>query len=285
MAKHQVNINYIEDDADDIYEIEDIDDESLVEMMENDPAVSSPIYQSQQLTDPIIKTPLSSHQLKDTQLEFNSQDNYIPIHDINFVPPNRLVILGSTDSGKTTTIRNIIVSLRNNYSIAAVWCFGRSADEETWIPRGFRSTTVDKEQLDKIRNIQNTKPFKDLHQIVILDDILGTNFHQDKWWSDFISTCRKQRITIIFSIQHLKAVPPVIRENCHKYIICNCDNGTAEALYALASCGTSKSQFKNLLSGKTFVKGRPVLFDRTPGAQELTKLSVPRLEASEMINN
>lgn len=200
-------------------------------------------------------------------------------HGFNFEAPTRILTLGPCFSGKTTAIRHMIKYFKSTGEIAGIWWFGSSAHDETWLPKQYRYEKVSKTKIEAIRNMQKKPQFKNYYQIIVLDDILDTNFHSDKWWAHFISTCRHQNIILLIGLQYLKAMPPVFRDNVQSYVVCSANNGTTDALYNL-SRNPSKHDFRQHFS--ELVKGKPIIFSTVPGSKEITQIELGPLEPKNM---
>lgn len=258
---HSVNVEW--DDS-----VDDISDSALSDVDSADDLDSS--IDVQQTSVEVMNT-----------LKKQKQPTITGINSCNLSLPTRLLVLGPSGSGKTTAIRHLVKYFKSLGNVAGVWFFGASSDEEKWLPSQYRYQRVSKSKIEAIRKLQKTPKFKDYHQIIILDDILDTKFHSDTFWSHFVSTCRHQNITLIIGLQYLKGVPPIFRENISTYIICSSNNSNSESLYSL-SRNPNKYKFKQLLSESKLVKGRPMVFSTIPGTQELTQISLSKLESQHM---
>jgi hypothetical protein len=203
----------------------------------------------------------------DEEVRVESKESEIPdISKLALSWPNRILILGPSESGKTNTLKHIVKNNGHNFSY--IMFFGKNENEETWLPQKRRKKKVSKKLLQSLWDKHKKNPR--LKSLFIFDDILQEDFHRDPWWASFISTCRHQNMSLIFSIQYLKSVPPVIRDNCNKILIIHANNRTTSALFEL--CGGSR----NIWEFKAFIQdhvtfGQFVLLDTAPHAtKELT---------------
>jgi GTPase SAR1 family protein len=207
--------------------------------------------------------------------EHEEESTEMDISEMEFKLPNRIMVLGPTESGKTTIIRQCLKHAVKTNKVVAIWWIGESSDEETWLPKKYKRQNISKELLEEIRNGQRNKCMKDCHQIIVLDDVMGEKFRFDDWWEGFISSSRHQNISLIFGMQYIKKLPPVFRENIKQYILTHANDNTVNALRGL-STGYSlpewREQFKNIKLG------HPILFDARPGRQQITHLTVPRCD-------
>lgn len=201
------------------------------------------------------------------------------ISSINLQLPSRLVLLGPSQSGKTTIIRHIIKHLKSQFNICSIWWFGSSANEETWLSPKFRYDRISKTKIDAIRVLMRKPAFKSTHSIIVLDDVISEKFHRERWWSDFIATSRHDNITVLIGMQYLKSLSPQIRDNVQQYIICSLNNGTCDALHSLSNTPDKYAFRKQLTTAK---KGSPILFNTVPGEKEIQHLTIAPLEAKDM---
>lgn len=262
------------------YDIPDLSDESnaadstLPDSSESND--NSCIESTEEIEQPIIEK-------KTIPITIPKKPQLPSIGDLPLELPSNICVLGPTKSGKSTIIRHLVNMFKKRYLIAAVWLFGTSSHEETWISKDCRYSQISKTKLEAIRTLGSSKEFQKnkYYQIVILDDVLGENFHRDRWWSGFISSCRHDNIAIIFGIQYLKALSPCIRNNCLQFIIASANNSTLDALHDLART-PNKSKFRETFSDNNLKKGTPILFDCTPSSKEFTKFIVGKLEPDQM---
>jgi GTPase SAR1 family protein len=203
-------------------------------------------------------------------------DKQTPISQIDMVLPDRIGVVGGSESGKTTVIRNLLQSMVKNHKVICIWWLGSNSDDEKWLPAKYRRKEISQPLMDNIRRSQLNPAMKDCHQIIVLDDIIGERFHKNPWWDQYISTCRHERITLIFGIQYLKSVSPCIRENFKRFIVCHSTNQTLSNLYQLSSVANKHKWVEQFAGIKL---GSPILLDVRPGKQELVELSVPKCES------
>ena len=116
------------------------------------------------------------------------EDDTLNIQDLKITLPERVMVLGGSESGKTTLIRHLVAQMQKHNRVACVWYIGSNSAEETWVPAKFRRAQVSKPLLDNIRKVQRNKQFEGLHQVIVIDDALSESFHRDKWWNQYIST-------------------------------------------------------------------------------------------------
>lgn len=195
-------------------------------------------------------------------------NNVLTLEDVEFEFPNRIMVLGPSESGKTNVIRLITKNYAPSFDF--IFLFSPNEHEETHIPKKYR---FDRVSFTKLKSIWNfaIKTKRKYNILVIMDDLSATNFG-NKFFADFITRCRHDNISIIFGVQYLKTLPPVVRENIKQYIVCHGNNKTCDSLFELSST-RNKRTFMNYVSKSTI--GKPVLLDFTPHGKELNVLEVP----------
>lgn len=194
--------------------------------------------------------------------------------------PEHFMFLGPTKAGKTEGWHNLVNYFDQRYNIAAVYLFSRNYLQEKWLQPDHAYRWPSESKIDEIRATAKVLP-SNWYQIIIFDDVLGFNFHNNKYWADLISTARHENICLIFSLQYIKGIPPVVRENLFKYICCSMNNNSVAALFGLSRSENQK-EFRKAFNESTLTKGNPMLFNTAPGQFQLKQLSLPRLPASNM---
>lgn len=207
--------------------------------------------------------------------------------DVKIDLTEHFMFLGQTKSGKTTAIRNLLIHIADHYNIAAVWLFSDKFDKEPWLRPGKAHQEINKEMIEEIWRISKRikkKRGNSWVTIVILDDVMGENFGGDNetkdFWAKLISTCREDNLVLIFSVQYLKKLTPVIRNNVHKYIVCHANKDTVDSLVGLSSCDTK--DFRSYFRNSVLLKGKPMVFDVVPGAVELMQVEMENIDAESM---
>jgi hypothetical protein len=197
------------------------------------------------------------------------------------------MFLGQTGSGKTTAIRNLLNYFADHYKIAAVWLFSAKFDKEPWLLPGKAHQEINRDMIDEIWRISKRIKKKRGDKwvtIVILDDVMGENFGGDRetrdYWDKLISTCREDNLVLIFSVQYLKKLNPTIRNNVHKYIVCNANKDTVDSLVGLSSGDTK--DFRGHFKNSVLLKGKPMVFNVVPGAVELMQVEMENIDAESM---
>jgi hypothetical protein len=197
----------------------------------------------------------------------------------DLVMPDRMLMVGPSQTGKSSLIRTIIKLYQATGKICAVYWYGANALKEK-LPRARMRTYIDKDQLTALRGAMK-KIMKrttqtgsaERYAIVVLDDILSESF-DDAWWSDFISTCRHDNIILLIGLQYIKKVPPVIRENINRLWLTRSNNQTLKALYELSCEGSNFYEWCNKVTSGMGI-GKPCLLDFRIEHEEINFYKVP----------
>ena len=156
--------------------------------------------------------------------------------------PFKVLLVGKSGSGKTTLLKKLVKEVGNKF--AYVVLFGANAQEETWIDGKFRRTGYTEESLDKLWDLHKKRKMPALW---IFDDISHETF-SSKWWTGFITTCRHQQISVVFSVQNFKGtIPPSLRSNVNWCICTYSDNNNLDGLATIVS-KTDKGALKEWCS-------------------------------------
>ena len=162
-----------------------------------------------------------------SELEYNKKFEDIHIHLLK--PPFIFVLSGSVRTGKSTLIMNLIYN-KNFYQ--------NKFDKIIFIsPTSLNDLTLQHlstddeilkvaENLDKLDDIlkaivddkDSDEESRADHYLIILDDCLG--FIKPKSYASFLcSRYRHFKISLIFTCQNFRILPPIIRTNATAYII------------------------------------------------------------------
>jgi hypothetical protein len=205
---------------------------------------------------------------------------------LEFKEAEKIGVLGPTGSGKSSIIRNIIMQICMRFPVVKIWWFGHFYLDETWIEEAYRSEFVSTKKLDRIRAIQRLSAYKDVYQIIILDDLSDAGFYKknEKFWEDWFFQTRKERIFTIVGLQRLvKGLPPSLRENVQQWVIAKACLKTRKALRELSN-GDDGNKKKWFAAFTTIKKGHPLLMDISPNNEgdELSRLYFDDLKPEDM---
>lgn len=190
--------------------------------------------------------------------------------------PDRIIMLGACESGKTSLIRNIIRKYyeHSDYNILRCYWYGSNCDSEKWIPAKQRDKTINQSVHDKLTEVMKKIRERDPKKmcIVVWDDVLGESFHKDRWFAGFISTCRHYGIILLIGLQMLKAISPVIRENVQRVYLTSANNRTLDALVELSQSDLKKAEWVSR-ARVNLRKGCSSLLDFRAGQEEIISVT------------
>lgn len=182
----------------------------------------------------------------------------------------RILIVGPTLTGKTTLIKHIV---DNAPDFDYIILFGANSvkESEEFDREVIPSPKWTEECLDKLWKLAGSQ---NLRMLFIFDDVSGDNFGS-MWFKSFISSCRHQNISCIWSLQYPKSILPLFREQMSRVFITNAREQTRNALIGLLS-DTNKQEFKELCGQLKL--GKVLSIDKNAWAEkECTFISVPEL--------
>jgi hypothetical protein len=156
----------------------------------------------------------------------------------HFKLDQRGLLLGNMGSGKSNTIRYIISQMvkRDGDKISSIYWVGASSwTEEKWLPKSHLWDKLSEKRMQKIVEIQKHKTMADKYIIIVLDDVAALKLHGNRVFSEFYSAhSRKLRICILFGVQLLTQVPPVVRSCLDWTIITASNNKIVSELHQLS---------------------------------------------------
>lgn len=199
----------------------------------------------------------------------------IEVGAIQWATGTHMMLLGMTGSGKSVFIKQVYqnhVGKGKKFSFAILFGFNADRPQYNYIDKKLRYTDVNPDTIrakwEAIRKLKEEyfekygEDVADRFQVLfIFDDILGENFHKDKFYCDFISRCRHDGIVCIFGIQYINSIPPVIRNNVSQFVITCGTNQIATALLPLTK-ETNQWAFTKLVNDVEL--GRPLYLDIRP---------------------
>lgn len=204
---------------------------------------------------------------KTRDMKRNRRQIGMPYDSKNINNPTNILLLAPTQSGKTELIKTMVRQMHDQFH--DIYFFGKNSSEEIWLPRSHRFSSIDKEKIQKLRGKGKKYKAAGLRMLFIFDDILGENFHRDKFWDDFISTVRHEGISVIFSIQYCKSIPPCMKDNIKLIYILHTNKDTSTAIHGITSGEMKQQAFcsfleQNCWRDKTAKKISFVQIDRNP---------------------
>lgn len=144
-----------------------------------------------------------------------SHNPYYEIHHIKL--PFRMIICGSSGSGKTSTLMSLIYNMPDTFE--NIFICTKNKDEplynyidEKLGKKGLKITEIDKDglpDLDKLNKEQQT--------LIVMDDLVGEK--NQKPMEQYFLRARKKNASLVYITQSYYAVPKMIRNNMTYLII------------------------------------------------------------------
>ena len=144
-----------------------------------------------------------------------SHNPYYEIHHIKL--PFRMIICGSSGSGKTQTLMSLIYNMPETFE--NIYICVKNKDEplynyidEKLGKKGLKITEIDKDglpDLDKLNKEQQT--------LIVMDDLVGEK--NQKPMEQYFLRARKKNASLVYITQSYYAVPKMIRNNMTYLII------------------------------------------------------------------
>ena len=191
--------------------------------------------------------------------------------DNNFLKNSINLYIGKPKSGKSYTIKSMMLSLCQRGYFDSIYVFSNiDNDDYNYLPKSCFFRGYNKNMLSKILKYQDEN--KNNKCALIFDDLLGS-IKDDDLLTHIITTFRHYNLSLFFTAQYLKKIPTVLR-NCLNY--CYIFNAlTKTALTSLYEEIFNDSRFDNLNYVKKFVcdntKGYNFIFVDLNEDDEYTK--------------
>ena len=140
---------------------------------------------------------------------------YYNIHHIKI--PMRMLICGSSGSGKTLTLLNLLHNMPETYETVTI--ITKNKDEplynyldEKYDKKGVKIQEIDKDGLPDLDKFDKTQ-----QHLMVMDDLVGEK--NQKPMEQFFLRARKKNVNLIYISQSYYAVPKMIRNNLTYLII------------------------------------------------------------------
>lgn len=165
------------------------------------------------------------------------------------------LICGRKKAGKSFLIRSLVYDfvVKKQYADYVI-VFTQTkfnGDYEKYLPSKYIHTMNGDSTLKRILRMQlkKIKEGKPDSVLLILDDCLGMFDFNSKLFKAFFSTSRHYKITVLISVQHVNAVPPILRTNAeHVFVL-----GSQTKASLKATFETFGDDFENLKEFEAFV--------------------------------
>jgi len=131
--------------------------------------------------------------------------------------PSIILISAGPGSGKTNLIKYILCDLFSKKKLfyGIVFCPTSFNDSYSFLPSKYIYSQYDEDVVINLINLQ-IKQIKSNNQakpcFIVFDDMIGSINFNSHLFSKLVSTFRHYNVTLIFSVQYLYKVSPVLRE-------------------------------------------------------------------------
>lgn len=132
--------------------------------------------------------------------------------------PFRMIICGSSGSGKTQTLLNLIYNMPDTFESISITT--KNKDEPLY---NYLEDKLGKKGLtitEGIPNLPNLDKYdKEQQHLIIMDDLVNEPLKQQKVICDYFTRSRKKNCSLIYISQSFYQVPKLIRDNINYLII------------------------------------------------------------------
>jgi hypothetical protein len=198
-----------------------------------------------------------------------SHNPYFDVHHIKL--PFRMIICGSSGSGKTQTLMSLIYNMPDTFE--NIYICAKNKDEplynyidEKLGKKGLKITEIDKDglpDLDKLNKEQQT--------LIVMDDLVGEK--NQKPMEQYFLRARKKNASLVYITQSYYAVPKMIRNNMTYLIIKQISSMKNLTMIAREfDLGLSKDTLTNMYKDATKEKQNFLMMDlEAPPADRFRK--------------
>lgn len=162
-----------------------------------------------------------------------------PIECMKIQFPATVLIIGISETGKTTTLKNIIYINRDQFH--RIWLLAPFADKPIYdfIPKKYRITDPTDADLETIFQEQQMNP--DMKTCIICDDCIGRiNFARGKISKMLAATGRHANVSFIIVNQYLNDISPIVRDNAKVLFITKVKSHCVDTVFKLSGAFSSK---------------------------------------------
>lgn len=149
------------------------------------------------------------------------KDTHNPNYKIHGIKvPFRMLIIGSSGSGKTSTLLNLIKVMSNTFMRICVITKDKQEPLYQYLHHvtGGDKGNVSIENIDE-KGLPDLKEFNsENNSLIILDDLVNESAKKQQPISDYFIRARKKGVSLVYISQSFYAIPKMIRNNVN-YII------------------------------------------------------------------
>ena len=139
------------------------------------------------------------------------QDHHITL-------PFRMIIVGSSGSGKTQTLLNLLNIMPNTFEKIRIITKCKSEPLYEWLEEKLKDFDFKIEEgLGNLPDLDSLD--KTVNNLIVLDDLVNEPTKQQRPICDYFIRARKKNCSIIYISQSYYAVPQLIRQNINYLII------------------------------------------------------------------
>ena len=147
-----------------------------------------------------------------------SHNPHFNIHHIKV--PFRMLIIGASGTGKTSTLLNLIKVMSNTFTRICVITKDKNEPLYQYLEHatGGNKGSVTIENFDE-KGLPDLKEFhSENNSLIVLDDLVNQSAKEQKPISDYFIRARKKGVSLVYISQSFYAIPKMIRNNVN-YII------------------------------------------------------------------
>jgi hypothetical protein len=134
--------------------------------------------------------------------------------------PFRMLIIGASGTGKTSTLLNLIKVMSNTFTRICVITKDKNEPLYQYLEHatGGNKGSVTIENFDE-KGLPDLKEFhSENNSLIVLDDLVNQSEKEQKPISDYFIRARKKGVSLVYISQSFYAIPKMIRNNVN-YII------------------------------------------------------------------
>jgi DNA polymerase III delta prime subunit len=149
------------------------------------------------------------------------KDNHNPNFNIHHIKvPFRMLIIGASGTGKTSTLLNLIKVMSNTFTRICIITKDKAEPLYQYLydATGGKHGNVTIENFDE-KGLPDLKEFhSDQNSLIVMDDLVNQSAKEQKPICDYFIRARKKGVSLVYISQSFYAIPKMIRNNV-SYII------------------------------------------------------------------
>ena len=167
--------------------------------------------------------------------------------------PSLVVLYGKRGVGKSHLLKYIIYNLARAGKLNYGLVFSSTAfnDFYSWLPDGCVLSTFDEGRIEALLEHQKRTGGRK-SAFLILDDMIGSTRFDAPIWTRIATCGRHYNLTVFITVQYIKKIPPVVRQNVDYAILFKQQSRTAcEYLYDDYAFALTREQFVDMVEKHT----------------------------------